>query len=133
MEERPKPFSSEWVSAPSPPPEPPRRLPRRATRALTSIGRRLPGERALSILVVLVLVVVSLGFAGPGSEAHKSAPSGNGGQQLAAENVATSTPQPTSAPTLALADAKPTSPPTISTAPITVKDGGVSTVTAQPA
>ena len=135
MEERPKPFSSEWVSAPAPPPERPRRLPPRAGRVLASIGRRLPGERALSILVVLILVAVSLGFAGPGSDARKSAPQGDNGQQLAASIVTTpaSTPKPTLAPTLALADAKPTSPPTISTDPIKVKDGGVAAGSAQPA
>ncbi len=135
MEERPKPFSSDWISAPPPTPEPPRRLPPRATRVLTSIGRRLPGERVLSILVVLVLVLVSLGFAGPGSDAHRSGASGGDeGQQLAAANLngATppSTPQPTLAPTLALADAKPTTPPTISTEPITVKDGDAAAATA---
>lgn len=60
MARRPKPFSSEWTTAPPQAPEPPRLFSERAREIISAIGSRLPRERTLSIWVVLVLVAGSL-------------------------------------------------------------------------
>jgi len=70
MARRPKPFSSEWTTAPPQAPEPPRLFSERAREIISAIGSRLPRERTLSIWVVLVLVAGSLWLAGPPGQAH---------------------------------------------------------------
>lgn len=72
MNERPKPFSSEWLTAPPRPPEPKRRLNRRASTRLASAFAWLPGERVLSVLVVTLLVLCSFWFARPTGEAQSA-------------------------------------------------------------
>ena len=70
MPDHPKPFSSEWMNAPAVSSEPPRRLQRAANRRLVSFFGKFPGERALTIMVVVVLTLGSFWFAGPRGEAH---------------------------------------------------------------
>ncbi len=70
MPDRPKPFSSEWVNAPVPVPERPRRLQRTANQRLVALFGRFPGERTLTLLVILVLTMGSFWFAGPRGEAQ---------------------------------------------------------------
>jgi hypothetical protein len=70
MSEGPKPFSSEWLNAPAAPPEPPRRLNKRTSQRLVAGFAKLPGERVLSMLVVLVLIFSSFWFASPRGEAQ---------------------------------------------------------------
>jgi hypothetical protein len=70
MAERPKPFSSEWITAPPQEPEPPRLFSERIRNLISAIVARLPGERSLSIWVVLLLVLGSLWLAGPRGQAH---------------------------------------------------------------
>jgi len=71
MSETPKPFSTDWYTQPD---EPKRHRPRRhAPRAVDialAIGKRLPGERALGVLTVFVLVFASMWMAGPRGDAH---------------------------------------------------------------
>jgi hypothetical protein len=69
MPQGPKPFSSEWLNAPAPAPTRPRRLPRRGHQRLIALGGRLPGERVLACLAVLVLVLSSFWFTGPRQDA----------------------------------------------------------------
>jgi len=73
MSERPKPFSSEWLTAPALPPEPPKRLNKRASERLVAALAWLPGERVLSVLVVAFLILTSFWFAGPNGEAQSGA------------------------------------------------------------
>jgi len=75
MSQRPKPFSSEWLTAPATPPEPPRRVNRRISEKLVAGFARLPGERTLSVFVVLVLIFSSSWFASPRGEAHNESAS----------------------------------------------------------
>jgi hypothetical protein len=70
MSDRPKPFSSAWLTAPATPPEPPRRVNKRLSQKLVAGFARLPGEHALSMLAVMVLIVSSFWLAGPKGEAH---------------------------------------------------------------
>lgn len=70
MRQGPKPFSSEWINAPAPGPSRPRRLPQRNNQRLIAFFGKLPGERALTILVVLFLIFSSFWFAGPRGDAQ---------------------------------------------------------------
>src|SRR5690606_10277510 len=72
MPEAPKPFSSEWMNAPEPEPEQQRRIRKDSNARVIRFFSKFPGERSLTFLVVLVLVLGSFWFAGPGSEAHRS-------------------------------------------------------------
>lgn len=74
MSERPKPFSSEWLTAPKLPPEPPKRLNKRASERLVAALTWLPGERMLSVLVVAFLILTSFWFAAPNGEAQSGSP-----------------------------------------------------------
>lgn len=70
MAEGPKPFSSEWITAPPQEPDPPHLFSDRIRIAIAAIAAKLPGERSLSIWVVLIMVIGSLWLAGPQGQAH---------------------------------------------------------------
>jgi hypothetical protein len=70
MADGPKPFSSEWITAPPQEPEPPHLFSDRIRNAISAIAAKLPGERSLSIWVVLIVVGGSLWLAGPQGQAH---------------------------------------------------------------
>ena len=70
MAGRPKPFSSDWITAPRPEPRPPRLFPDRVRATITAVARRLPDERPMAIWVVLVLAIGSLIFANPQRQAQ---------------------------------------------------------------
>lgn len=70
MAEGPKPFSSEWITAPPQEPEPPHLFSDRIRIAISAVAAKLPGERSLSIWVVLIMVLGSLWMAGPQGQAH---------------------------------------------------------------
>lgn len=70
MAKRPKPFSSEWTTAPPQEPDPPRLFPDVARDIISAMGSRLPGARSLSIWLVLIFVLGSLWFSGPRGQAH---------------------------------------------------------------
>ncbi len=118
----PKPFSSEWLATPPPAPEPARRLPRGVSRSLRSVAARLPSEHALATLVVLILVVTSLGVAGPRSQARTSETGISGAAQPAlAARQEPAIPAATEAPKLELAAAAPEPRATITTETLAVK------------
>ncbi len=60
------------MNAPEPEPEHRRRIRKDANARVIRFFNKFPGERALTFLVVLVLVLGSFWFAGPGGEAHRS-------------------------------------------------------------
>ncbi len=70
MADGPKPFSSEWITAPPQEPEPPHLFSDRIRALISAIAGKLPGERSLSIWVVLIMVLGSLWLAGPQGQAH---------------------------------------------------------------
>lgn len=109
MSEGPKPFSSDWYKGPTVPQgESPSRAPSRVVRVLVKAGSKLPNDRVLSILVVLVLVVSSFWFAGPRGEAHR------GNASLAS--------QETPLPAITYDQAAPTAEASISTDSLAVAD-----------
>ena len=87
MSQRPKPFTSAWLTAPATPPEPPRRVNRRISEKLVAGFARLPGERALTVLTVVLLIIASSWFASPGTPrpdtAQLAAPTAVADTQLA--------------------------------------------------
>jgi len=70
MAEGPKPFSSEWITAPPQEPEPPHLFSDRIRIVISALAAKLPGDRSLSIWVVLIMVAGSLWMAGPQGQAH---------------------------------------------------------------
>ncbi|HWK80723.1 MAG TPA: hypothetical protein VNP95_08140 [Thermomicrobiales bacterium] len=112
MSEGPKPFSSDWYTKPS---EPERKRPRRhfprAVDIVLAVGKKLPGERALGVMLVFVLVFSSMWMAGPRSDAHIDASS----------DVAVETPIPSGEFAAASDDGGSTS--TISTDTLQVAEG----------
>jgi hypothetical protein len=70
MADGPKPFSSEWITAPPQEPEPPHLFSDRIRTMISALAGKLPGERSLSIWVVLILGAGSLWMAGPQGQAH---------------------------------------------------------------
>lgn len=80
MNERPKPFSTEWYTSPAPPPEPRKRLNPRSSKRLLSVFGWLPGERLLSVLVVTILILSSFWLGRPAGQAQSSG-------ELPAENT----------------------------------------------
>lgn len=110
MRDAPKPFSSEWTNAPASARTRPRRVPRRNNQRLIAFFGKLPGERALTILVVLFLIFSSFWFAGPRGEAHTRS-----GSRVVAEVPA--------APRLEFEDPEPTARANISTESLTVNTG----------
>lgn len=70
MANRPKPFSTEWISAPPPEPQAPHLFSDRIRAVITGVARRLPGDRTLSVWILLVLVVGSFLLSGPPGQAH---------------------------------------------------------------
>jgi len=109
MPNHPKPFSSEWLSAPESTPNPPGRLKRSVSGRVFTIFDKFPGERTLSLLVVVVLTLGSFWLAGPHGEAQ--VPQSEG---LVAEVPDT--------PQIQFADPKPTAKPDISTDALQVRD-----------
>lgn len=83
MSERPKPFSSAWYTAPPAPAEPPKRLNTNTSKRLVSALGWLPGERFLSVFVVVALIVIS---------AWLGRPTGQAQTQVALEGVSTPSP-----------------------------------------
>lgn len=65
MSERPKPFSSAWLTAPEEPPEPPKRMHRETTSRIVHALSWLPGERALGVIAVIILVMASFWLSVP--------------------------------------------------------------------
>jgi hypothetical protein len=74
MSDRPKPFSSEWLTAPAMPPEPPKRLNKRTSQGLVAALSWLPGERLLSVLVVTFLILTSFWLGTPAGKAVSGQP-----------------------------------------------------------
>ncbi|CAA9557692.1 MAG: hypothetical protein AVDCRST_MAG43-1606 [uncultured Thermomicrobiales bacterium] len=111
MRDAPKPFSSEWINAPAATRVRPRRLPRRSHHWLIAFFAKLPGERGLTFLVVLVLVFSSFWFAGPRGEAHVRS-----GSRVVADVPA--------APRLTFGEPEPTARANISTEALTVNTAG---------
>ncbi len=70
MPDRPKPFSSEWMNAPASKPERPGRVRRNANQRVVSFFGHFPGERVLTIFVIVILTMGSFWFAGPHGEAQ---------------------------------------------------------------
>lgn len=95
MRDAPKPFSSEWINAPASARLRPRRLPQRNNQRLIAFFSKLPGERALTILVVLFLIFSSLWFAGPRGEAHTRSGSRVVAEVPAARRLQFDAPEPT--------------------------------------
>jgi hypothetical protein len=77
MPNKPKPFSSEWLEAPARPPQRPRRVSNDVNRNLTTMAGRLPGERRLAMVVVVILVMGSFWFGAPLGESMIQAPATN--------------------------------------------------------
>lgn len=65
MSNGPKPFSSAWLTAPETPPGPPTRLNRHTTERIVHALSWLPGERALGVLAVIILMMASFWLATP--------------------------------------------------------------------
>jgi hypothetical protein len=61
----PKPFSTDWITAPPQQPEPPRLFSSRSRSVIASLVSRLPRERVLVMSVVLALVLGSFQFSNP--------------------------------------------------------------------
>lgn len=110
MPNRPKPFSTEWMNVPQPVPERPRRLQRTANQRLVRFFGHFPGERTLTLLVILALTLGSFWFAGPRGEAQVAT-----GSSLIAQ--APETPQ------IRFAAPRPTVEAEISTESLQVTDG----------
>lgn len=110
MPDRPKPFSSEWLKAPPQEPDRPRRLQRRVNQRLVRFFGKFPGERTLSLVVILVLTLGSFWFAGPRGEAQVTT-----GNILVAQVPET--------PQIRFAAPKPTVEADISTESLQVTDG----------
>lgn len=109
MSEGPKPFSSDWYKGPTPTEKSGRHISSRVTRVLIQVGSKLPNDRVLSILVVLILMVSSFWFAGPQGEAHPDE------MTLQAQDVSP-------APGIAYDASKPTEEASISTDNLAVAD-----------
>ena len=65
MTTKPKPFSSEWLNTPEQPEHSPRNAHREINARIVAVLSRLPGERALTLLVILFMVTGSFVFANP--------------------------------------------------------------------
>jgi len=116
MPSKPKPFSSEWFTAPPPPPERPRRVTTRMNGSLLNLAPRLPAERRLSMIVVIVLVMSSFWFAGPRGVAITETPSDG---TLASDNSA-------KLPVIEFDNVAPPPAPTVSTDSLKVVESGQS-------
>ncbi len=114
MPDRPKPFSSEWMNAPVPDPVRPRRLRRSTSERLVAFFGRFPGERFLTILVVLLFSMGSFWFASPHGDA----------QTPVQNNLVARVPE---TPEIQFADPKPTVEADISTESLEVTDGSSDT------
>ncbi|MDQ3614113.1 MAG: hypothetical protein M3412_07255 [Chloroflexota bacterium] len=123
MADRPKPFSSEWITAPPPAPTAPHLFSDRVRAIITRIARPLPGDRTLSVWMLLILVIGSLLMAGPPGQAHLNelaaidqnatpAPVIDWGEQEAASDAAS-----ISTDSLAVTDDEASVAPIISTPP----------------
>jgi len=106
------------MNAPAPVTEPSRRLQRAANQRLVALFGKFPGERSLTIIVVILLTLGSFWFAGPRGEAHTPVES-----SLIA--------QMPEAPQIQFADPEPTANADISTESFQVTEGEVDTSEAQ--
>jgi hypothetical protein len=121
MPKGPKPFSTEWLEKPAAPPERPRRLTSNVNQSLLTMAPRLPSERTLSMIVVIVLVLGSFWFAAPKGTALLPAP--------VTDPVSNSA---TAIPTIPYDDVEEPAP-TVSTDPLTVVNAGEAKATETPA
>ena len=110
MRDAPKPFSSEWINAPPVARARPRRLPQWNHHRLVAFVAKLPGERALTIMVVLFLVFASFWFAAPRHETRDGS----------ASSVVAQVPAP---PPLQFEEPEPTARANISTESLAVNTG----------
>jgi hypothetical protein len=122
MPKGPKPFSSEWLQAPVSTPERPRRLTSNVNQTLLTMAPRLPTERTLSMIVVIVLVLGSFWFAAPRGAAVDELPL----DELAFDSA-------TAVPTLEYDDVQAPPAPTVSTDALKVVDAGETRATETPA
>ncbi len=106
------------MNAPAPATEPSRRLQRAANQRLVAFFGKFPGERSLTIIVVILLTVGSFWFAGPRGEAHTQVES-----SLIAQMPVT--------PQIQFAEPEPTANADISTESFQVTEGEVDTSEAQ--
>lgn len=113
MPKSPKPFSSAWLTTPPPPPERPRRLTTNVNRSLLLMAPRLPAERTLSMVVVLVLVMSSFWFANPKGAAINDLPAPEAARVDA-----------TAIPTMTYEDIDARPKPTVSMDSLTVVESG---------
>jgi hypothetical protein len=113
MPKNPKPFSSAWLTTPPKPPERPRRLTASVNRSLLTLAPRLPAERTLSMLVVIVLVMASFWFATPHGAAINDPPAHDQAQNSA-----------TVLPTISYDDVDAPPPPSVSTDSLKVVESG---------
>lgn len=80
MSHGPKPFSSEWINAPAPSKVAVSLRKSRAKQRWVALFSRLPGERALTLIALSLLIVSSFWVGGPRGEAES-----RGGSQMVAK------------------------------------------------
>jgi len=80
MTQGPKPFSSEWLEAPRGLSDAPRRKRAKANQRWVAFFSHLPGERALTLIALVCLIMSSFWFGGPRGEAQS-----NTGAQVVAQ------------------------------------------------
>jgi hypothetical protein len=83
------------MNAPEPEPEHQRRFRRKSNTRVIRFFSKFPGERALTFLVLMALVLGSFWFAGPGGEAHRSTEPGLVAQVPETPQIQFAAPKPT--------------------------------------
>lgn len=97
MTQGPKPFSSEWINAPTLPSESRWRRRSKSNQRWVAVFSRLPGERALTLITLCCLIMSSFWVGGPRGEAQSNAGSQVVAQVPKAAPVRYDTLQPTAA------------------------------------